>query len=80
MEDNLQWKTTSYGDILRFRSAIYRRCGKLKFTSDWVHEKAEKEFFFMGTFNKRGKLSAKFSQNDVMINHKRIFLSENRNY
>ena len=27
MEDNLRWKTTSYREIQRFRSAIYRRCG-----------------------------------------------------
>ena len=27
MEDDLQWKTTVNGEISRFRSAIYRRCG-----------------------------------------------------
>ena len=27
IKDTLRWKTTSYREIQRFRSAIYRRCG-----------------------------------------------------
>jgi len=37
----------------------------------------EKIFFFLGTFNKRDKLSAKFSQSDAIISNKNIFPPEN---
>jgi len=37
----------------------------------------EKIFFFLGTFNKRDKLSAKFLQNDAIISHKNTFVPEN---
>ena len=37
----------------------------------------KKIFFSVGTFNKPQKLSAKFSQNDAIISHENIFLTEN---
>ena len=37
----------------------------------------EKIFFFLGTFDKREKLSVKFSQNETIISIKKLILTEN---
>ena len=36
-----------------------------------------KKIFFLGSFDKRGKLSANFSQNDPIIGTKKTILPEN---